>query len=74
MTALPDRPLGGTGLHISEIGFGASTLGNLHRPMTDDEAHRTVERAWERGVRYFDTAPHYGLGPSEHRLGAVLQT
>lgn len=73
MTALPARPLGGTGLHISEIGFGASTLGNLHRPMTDDDASRAVERAWERGVRYFDTAPHYGLGLSERRLGTVLQ-
>lgn len=73
MTALPARPLGATGLHISEIGFGASTLGNLHRPMTDDDASRAVERAWERGVRYFDTAPHYGLGLSERRLGTVLQ-
>ena len=73
MTAHPARPLGGTGLHISEIGFGASTLGNLHRPMTEDEASRAVERAWERGVRYFDTAPHYGLGLSERRLGAVLR-
>lgn len=73
MTTHPARPLGGTGLHISEIGFGASTLGNLHRPMTDDDASRAVERAWERGVRYFDTAPHYGLGLSERRLGAALQ-
>ena len=73
MTALPARPIGSTGLRVSEIGFGGSTLGNLYRPMSDDDASRTVERAWERGVRYFDTAPHYGLGLSERRLGAALR-
>ena len=72
MTTLPTRPLGSSGLRLSEIGFGASTLGNLHRAMTDDEALAAVEHAWQRGVRYFDTAPHYGLGLSERRLGQVL--
>jgi len=61
-----------TGLDVTEIGFGGSVLGNLNRAMTDEQAHATVERAWLGGVRYFDTAPHYGLGLSERRLGAAL--
>lgn len=73
MTALPSRPIGATGLRLSEIGFGAATLGNLGRAVTDDDATATVDRAWERGIRYFDTAPHYGLGLSERRLGAALK-
>ncbi|MCB2175333.1 MAG: aldo/keto reductase [Actinomycetales bacterium] len=72
MTTLPARPLGTTGLHLSEVGFGASVIGNLHRAVSDEDAARAVEHAWERGVRYFDTAPHYGLGLSERRLGRAL--
>jgi D-threo-aldose 1-dehydrogenase len=60
------------GLGVTEIGFGGSTLGNLYRAMTDEQAQATLERAWTGGVRYFDTAPHYGLGLSERRLGAAL--
>lgn len=60
------------GLEITEIGFGAASLGNLHHAITDDEASAAVDRAWAGGVRYFDTAPHYGLGLSERRLGAAL--
>ncbi|MGI5190398.1 aldo/keto reductase [Promicromonospora sp. CA-289599] len=73
MTPLPSRPIGATGLLLTELGFGAATLGNLGRAMTDEDATATVDRAWERGIRYFDTAPHYGLGLSERRLGAALQ-
>src|SRR5665647_3031721 len=72
MTTLPTRVIEACGLRMSEIGFGASTLGNLHRAMTDDDAHAAVRHAWHRGVRYFDTAPHYGLGLSERRLGRAL--
>jgi D-threo-aldose 1-dehydrogenase len=56
------------------IGFGGASIGNLRRAISDDEARAAVDRAWERGVRYFDTAPHYGLGLSERRLGAALST
>jgi D-threo-aldose 1-dehydrogenase len=55
------------------LGLGGSALGNLGRVVEDDEAARTVSHAWERGIRYFDTAPHYGLGLSERRLGAGLR-
>jgi D-threo-aldose 1-dehydrogenase len=57
---------------VTSLGFGAASIGNLYRVVTDEDAAAAVEAAWERGVRYFDTAPHYGLGLSERRLGAVL--
>ncbi len=56
------------------LGYGAANLGNMFREVSDDEAWEVLEAAWEGGVRYFDTAPHYGLGLSERRLGAFLQT
>jgi len=68
---LPTRPLR-TGTDLTELGFGAAQLGNLFRETTDEEAQRAVNAAWEEGLRYFDTAPHYGLGLSEHRLGRAL--
>ena len=57
---------------LTELSLGCSQLGNLYRAITDEQAHATVEAAWELGIRYFDTAPHYGLGLSERRLGAAL--
>lgn len=57
---------------MSELALGCAQLGNLYREVTDAEAQATVDSAWELGVRYFDTAPHYGLGLSERRLGAAL--
>jgi D-threo-aldose 1-dehydrogenase len=71
-TTLPRRQLGGPALNMTVLGFGAAPIGNLYRRVTDAEAHATVHAAWQGGVRYFDTAPHYGLGLSEHRLGAAL--
>ncbi|MFE7843622.1 aldo/keto reductase [Microbacterium sp. NPDC057407] len=58
----------------TEIGLGAAQLGNLYREVDDDAATATVDAAWDAGIRYFDTAPHYGLGLSETRLGAALST
>lgn len=65
-------PLGRTGLEVTELGFGAAQIGNLYQPVDDDTAREAVRAAWAGGVRYFDTAPHYGLGLSERRLGAAL--
>jgi D-threo-aldose 1-dehydrogenase len=61
-----------TGLRLTELGLGGAAFGNLYSASTDDEVESAVERAWQSGVRYFDTAPHYGLGLSERRLGALL--
>ncbi|MGW2699969.1 aldo/keto reductase [Streptomyces sp. NPDC001340] len=65
--------LGRSGVQVSPLGFGAAGIGNLYTPMDDEQAHEAVHAAWERGIRYFDTAPHYGLGRSERRLGAALR-
>src|SRR5436190_9355866 len=55
------------------FGFGGAPLGNLFTPIAHDDAVALVRAAQERGVRYFDTAPHYGNGLSEHRIGAALR-
>jgi D-threo-aldose 1-dehydrogenase len=59
---------------VGELGYGAANVGNLYRPMSDEHARSVLEAAWESGIRSFDTAPHYGLGLSERRLGAFLAT
>ncbi|MDH3913990.1 MAG: aldo/keto reductase, partial [Rhodospirillales bacterium] len=56
------------GLSFTELGFGTAPLGNLYRAIRDEEAQAILETAWEAGVRYYDTAPLYGLGLSETRL------
>ncbi|HHT9071191.1 TPA: aldo/keto reductase, partial [Burkholderia cenocepacia] len=56
----------------NRLGFGAAPLGNMFRDIPDAEAHATVEAAWARGIRYFDTAPSYGAGLAEARLGDAL--
>ena len=61
------------GLPLTEIGLGAAQLGNLYRETSDAEVVDTVDTAWEHGIRYFDTAPHYGVGLSERRLGEQLR-
>lgn len=68
------RRQGGETLDFTEIGFGTAPLGNLYRAIGDDEARAVLDRAWAGGVRYFDTAPLYGLGLSERRLGALLRS
>ena len=56
------------------LGFGTAPLGNMFRDIPDAEAAATVEAAWQQGIRYFDTAPFYGAGLSEMRLGRALGT
>ena len=56
------------GISFTELGFGTAPLGNLYRAISDEDAHNVLEAAWQSGVRYYDTAPLYGLGLSETRL------
>lgn len=57
---------------MGPLSFGGAGIGNLYRAITDAQAEAAVGAALAAGVRYFDTAPHYGLGLSERRLGAAL--
>jgi D-threo-aldose 1-dehydrogenase len=65
--------LGTSGVPVSGLGFGAAVIGNLFTEVSDEQAHEAVNAAWQCGIRYFDTAPHYGLGLSERRLGEALR-
>lgn len=71
--SLPMRPVGDTGLQLTELGFGAASLGNLGRRIADDTARAAVAAGLAAGVRFFDTAPYYGRGLSERRLGDALR-
>ncbi|MER7563600.1 aldo/keto reductase [Streptomyces sp. NPDC097941] len=64
--------LGSSGVRVSGLGFGAGAIGNLFTEVSDEQAHEAVTAAWQSGIRYFDTAPHYGLGLAERRLGEAL--
>ena len=66
------RALGRTGVALSQLGFGAAPLGDLFSVVPEDVAAETLAGAWDSGVRYFDTAPWYGRGQSEHRVGRAL--
>jgi D-threo-aldose 1-dehydrogenase len=63
----------GAELAFTELGFGTAPLGNLYRAHSNADAQATLEAAWKAGVRYFDTAPLYGLGLSETRLNTFLR-
>src|SRR3954466_2338660 len=65
--------LGRSSVSVTGLGFGAASIGNLYREVPDGDAAAVVDTAWDRGVRYFDTAPHYGLGLAERRVGAALR-
>jgi len=61
------------GLTFTELEFGTAPLSNLYCAITDDDAHAVLTRAWDLGVRYFDTAPLYGLGLADTRLNRFLR-
>ena len=61
------------GLDVTAIGLGTAPLGGLFSPVSDADAEATIERAWSLGVRFFDTAPLYGFGLAERRLGSFLR-
>jgi D-threo-aldose 1-dehydrogenase len=69
---IPIVPLGKTGISVTRIGFGGAPVGDLRRTPTDEQAQSLLEGVWEAGIRYFDTAPFYGSGLSERRIGAFL--
>jgi D-threo-aldose 1-dehydrogenase len=62
----------GSKLRLGALGFGSAPLGNMNRVLSEDEADATLDAAWDAGIRYFDTAPLYGHGLSEKRIGRAL--
>lgn len=68
------RRLIANGVALGRLGLGTAQFGNLFRETTDEECAGAVDEAWESGVRYVDTAPHYGLGLSERRVGSLLRS
>jgi D-threo-aldose 1-dehydrogenase len=72
MTDMQSRSIGATPVVVTELGFGGAAIGNLYRAVSNVDALQVVEHAYDAGLRYFDTAPLYGLGLSERRMGLVL--
>lgn len=68
------RTLVRSGLTLSELSFGGAGIGNLFRPVSTVQAEAAVQASWDIGIRYFDSAPHYGAGLSERRLGCALHS
>lgn len=74
MTAIPRRRIGRTYLSVPQLGFGAASLGNLYQPIADADARAAIDTALAAGMTYVDTAPHYGRGLSERRVGDALRS
>ena len=68
-----ERRVGRTSLRLSQLGLGSAAIGNLYTPVDDATAAATVETAVRLGVGYVDTAPYYGYGLAERRVGAALR-
>lgn len=68
------RRIAETGLELPVFGMGTAHLGELYATVPEAESQATLDAAWDAGIRYYDTAPWYGRGLSEHRLGAFLRT
>lgn len=73
MNPLAERPFGRSGLRLTTLGLGGVPLAGLYEPIGDDAALATVLAGHDGGIRYFDTAPFYGHGLSEHRMGQALR-
>ncbi len=68
------RRIGETALEVTEFSFGGASLGNLYQAVSEADAAAVLDAAWTSGIRYFDTAPHYGFGLSERRFGDYLRS
>ena len=72
MDPFATTPLGRTSMTVTRMGLGTAPLGGEFGAVDDATARAVVDRSWERGIRWFDTAPFYGIGLSERRLGQAL--
>lgn len=71
--AMPKRRLGGTDCQVTELGFGGAPIGNLYAPIAESAVSTLLSGVWDAGIRFFDTAPYYGFGLSERRIGDFLR-
>jgi len=71
--AIPTREIGRTGLRVSELGLGTAAIGNLYEVLSNADAQAILDAALDRGLVYVDTAPYYGFGLSERRVGDALR-
>jgi D-threo-aldose 1-dehydrogenase len=67
------RRVGRTNLSVTCLGLGTATMGGSRIPVTREESEKMVRAAWQAGARYVDTAPFYGVGAAEHRVGDALR-
>ncbi len=74
VTVSTRRRVGKTALNLPVFGMGAAHIGELYAKVDEADSQATLQAAWDSGVRYYDTAPWYGRGLSEHRLGGFLRT
>ena len=72
MNTLAAHRVGRTTVEVTRLGFGGGPLGGLYAPLDDETAAAALAAAWDCGIRYFDTSPHYGIGVSERRIGRLL--
>lgn len=70
---LPSAQVGNTTLHVTRLGMGTAPIGNLYNIVSEADAHGTLQRCYENGIRFFDTAPLYGAGGAERRLGEAMR-
>ncbi len=73
MSKIKTRKIGKSNATVTELGLGGAPFGNLFHLLSDDQVERALQTAWDSGVRYYDTAPYYGYGKSEHRVGRFLR-
>lgn len=74
MSIIRRNRIGQTGVMVTDIAFGGASIGNLYREASEAAVQEVLQAAWAEGIRYFDTAPHYGRGLSEQRLGRFLKS
>src|ERR1043165_9128641 len=74
ITSATVRKVGSTSLALPALGFGSAHLGELYGTVEEADVKATIDAAWDAGIRFYDTAPWYGRGLSEHRLGHYLRS
>ncbi|OTP77512.1 L-fuco-beta-pyranose dehydrogenase [Caballeronia sordidicola] len=67
------RKVGKTSLEVTALSLGSAPLGGLYHDLSEEDAQATIDAAWQAGIRFFDTAPHYGHTKAEHRMGDALR-